>query len=167
MRAFAVIAILPLCTALRFAPITPKAPLRCSSPIASAAEPPEDETEEQRRQRLEKLGREAAEELTTLDSAADDGGLMAEFNARLNQEGGANVFKLKTGAAAVTETANEAAQAAKDKAAGIADAASSVTSGLNEQQKNVGKIILGIIAFNLLIGAIGLLSLSSCLHPLA
>ena len=33
--------------------------------------------------------------------------------------------------------------------------AGGLTSGLNEQQKNVGKIVLGLIAFNLLIGAIG------------
>ena len=30
-----------------------------------------------------------------------------------------------------------------------------LTSGLNEQQKNIGKIVLGLIAFNVLIGAIG------------
>ena len=39
---------------------------------------PDDETEEQRRARLEELGRRTAEEQAALDSASDDGGLMAE-----------------------------------------------------------------------------------------
>ena len=153
------------------------------------AQASEDETEEQRRARLEELGRQAADEQAKLDSAGDDGGLMAEFNSRLDKEGGKELFALKTSASAVTEsgkhvarkcpaasestkvlqhqsspralngralyTASDAAKVAKDKAAGLADAASGLTSGLNEQQKNFGKIILGLIAFNLLIGAIG------------
>ena len=34
-------------------------------------------------------------------------------------------------------------------------AAGGLTSGLSEQQKNIGKIVLGLIAFQVLIGVIG------------
>jgi hypothetical protein len=158
MRLLAVLlASTTLCSAIRFAHIAPRAAVRSTPLIASAtAEPPDDgETEEQRKQRLEALGRQAAEELQALDSASmDDGGLMAEFNARLDKEGGANLFKLKTGASAATESATDAAQAAKNKAADLADATRGLTRSLTEQQKNIGKIVLGLIAFNLLIQAL-------------
>ena len=100
------------------------------------------------------LPKNEREAMAKMDSAGDDGGLMAEFNARLDQEGGANLFKMKTQAAAVSEGANDAAKAAKDKAEDLANAAGNLTSGLTEQQKNIGKIILGLIAFNLLIQAL-------------
>ena len=117
---------------------------------------PDGETPDQRRARLEELGRQAAAEASFMDSApSDDGGLMAEFNKRLDSEGGATVFKAKTAASAAGESANEAAGAVKNKALDAADAAGCLVSGLSEQQKNIGKILLGIVAFNILIGLIG------------
>lgn len=61
-------------------------PMRCRRAQSSAVDdrPPPDESEEERRARLERLGREAAAQ----DLAGDDGGLMAEFNKRLDDEGG-------------------------------------------------------------------------------
>ena len=44
------------------------------------------------------------------DAAADDGGLMAEFNARLDQEGGATMFKIKSEAKQVGDAAKDTAQ---------------------------------------------------------
>ena len=71
--------------------LSPISGLRLSSQLAKAQTtwprvssrvraqvPPEDENEEQRRARLEELGRQAAEEQAALDTGADDGGLMAE-----------------------------------------------------------------------------------------
>ncbi len=115
----------------------------------------EDETEEERRKRLESLGRQTAEEAAFLDSTADDGGLMAEFNARLDREGGANLFKLKTGIGQVGETAKEGADKAKAAGEDLIGAAGAATRGLTEQQKNIGKIVLGLIAFQVVIGLIG------------
>ena len=115
----------------------------------------EDESEEERRKRLESLGRQAAEEAAFLDSTTDDGGLMAEFNARLDQEGGANLLKLKTGVGQVGETAKEGADRAKAASEDLIDAAGAATRGLTEQQKNIGKIVLGLIAFQIVIGLIG------------
>ena len=128
------------CFQLSHVPRTPA--LRSRPILASVAEqpPPPDESEEEKRARLarcteartpdlcatacvhamgsvpvqEAIGREAAAEKNYLDSApADDGGLMAEFQARIDAEGGANVFKAKSAANDVTEQAKEAANKAK------------------------------------------------------
>ena len=116
---------------------------------------PADETDEERRARLEALGKQAADEQAFMDTAAsDDDGLMQEFNARLNDEGGANLFKLKTEAQAVGEGAKDVANAAQGKVQDVANVAGGLVSGLNEQQKNVAKIILGLIAFQIFIGFI-------------
>ena len=160
-------AILSLASALRVAPLPRASSLR-AAPLPRATcrmdlvdqRPPEDEppdeTPAERKQRLEELGRKVAAEASYLDTAPiDDGGLMAEFNSRLDKEGGATIFKAKTSVSALGEGAKDTAQAAKDKALDLADAAGGLTSGLSEQQKNIGKIVLGLIAFQILIGAIG------------
>jgi hypothetical protein len=72
------------------------------------------ESEEARRARLEAIGREEAERNQFLDSApADDGGLMAEFQARIDAEGGATAFKVKSGMNSVKEEASETARRAQ------------------------------------------------------
>lgn len=145
-------------SALHTAPCAPalRAASRRARPVASVVDdrPGEDDPEE--RSRLEALGRKAAEEALALDSASEgDGGLMAEFNSRIDKEGGANMFKLKTGASQIGESANEVGNKAKFAAEDLADSAGGLVSGLSEQQKNIGKIILGLIAFQLVIGLIG------------
>lgn len=100
---------------------------------------PEGETPAERKARLEELGRKAAAEASFLDSAsADDGGLMAEFNSRLDKEGGKTVFELKTSASAVGEGVKETADSVKNKAADLAD--SIPRPSLNEQQSNILKV---------------------------
>lgn len=157
-----VVSTLCACTsALRVAPCARRAvPVRARLVASAVDERPRDagdpeETPEERTARLEALGRAAAAEASALDSAADDGGLMAEFNARLDQEGGANLFKLKTSVTPVTDAAQDAQRKAKRAADDLAYKAGGVTSGLTEQQKNIGKIIVGLILFQVLIGAIG------------
>ena len=113
-----------------------------------------DETPEERRARLEALGREAAAEAARLDSAAGDDALMAEFNKRLDQEGGATMFKAKTAVSGVGETASDSAQKAKRVAEDAVDSATSWTNTLTEQQRKIGTIVLGLVAFNIVIGLI-------------
>lgn len=131
---------------------------RTSRPIVLSAvdEPPEDESPEERRARLERLGREEAARLSELDSPAlDDGGLSAAFKARLDAEGGANAFKIKSSANAAKEEAANAARLVKEKGDDLLDAASGLTRGINENQKRVLLIIAGLFAFQILIGFIG------------
>ena len=114
--------------------------------------PPDDESPEERRLRLERIGREEAARASSMDTAADDGGLMAEFNARLDSEGGKDLFKLKTGVTGVADSGKEAAQKAQYA---VSDALDSVPKPqLNEQQLNIAKIIGGLILFNVVINAI-------------
>ena len=101
-------------------------------------EEPEDETPAERKARLEELGRQAAAEASFLDSATDDGGLMAEFNKRLDAEGGKTVFELKTSASAAKEGVQETADTVKNKALDLAD--SIPRPSLNEQQSNILKV---------------------------
>ena len=115
-----------------------------------------DETPEERSARLEALGRAEAERLKALDSTPiDDGGLAAAFQERLDAEGGAQMFKLKSNANQLGDSAKDAARQAQSAAADVGDSARGLVSGLTEQQKNVAKIIGGLIAFQLLIGFIG------------
>ena len=100
--------------------------------------PPPDESDEERRARLERLGREAAAE----DAAGDDGGLMAEFNARLDQEGGATLFSIKSGITNVGETAGDAAKKAQQAGNTVVDSATGWASGLSEQQRNVVVVVV-------------------------
>jgi len=87
-------------------------PTRHRSVVASVSEDPE--SEEARRARLEAIGREEAEKNQYLDSApADDGGLMAEFQARIDAEGGATAFKVKSSMNNVKEEASEKAREAQ------------------------------------------------------
>ena len=55
----------------------------------------------------------------------------------------------------VSDAAKQSAQKAQYAAEDAADAVGGLTSGLTEQQKNIGKIIVGLILFQVLIGAIG------------
>merc|ERR1719506_75594 len=126
-------------------------PTRHRSIVASVAEDPE--SEEARRARLEAIGREEAERNQYLDSApADDGGLMAEFQARIDAEGGTTAFKVKSGMNSVKEEASETARRAQNAGADLVNKLPS--PNLTEQQQNVGKVILGLIAFQVLIGFI-------------
>ena len=115
----------------------------------------DEESEEERRMRLEALGREAAAEAQRLDSAGvGDDGLMAEFNQRLESEGGPALFKLKTGASQVGDGAAEAAGKVGDASGELLDGAKGWLSGLPEQQRKIVTIVGGIIAFQIIIGAI-------------
>ena len=105
--------------------------------------------------RLEELGRKVAEEAAFLDSSPADDGLMAEFNARLESEGGKEVFKIKQSVAEASDVAKEGADKIKGVAEGAADAAGGLLSRLTPQQRNIATIILGLIGFQLLIGSIG------------
>lgn len=141
------------CGALAFAPPlhVARAPVSrssryCATPVAMAVqdrpggENP-DESEEARRKRLEALGREAASEAAYLDSApASDDGLMAQFNARVDEEGGATMFKLKSGVNTVSESVSDGTQKAKAASEGAVDAAKGMFSGLTEQQRKIGTI---------------------------
>ena len=90
---------------------------RCSL-VASVADDPE--SEEARRARLEAIGREEAERNQYLDSApADDGGLMSEFQARIDAEGGATAFKVKSSMNSVKEEASETARRAQAVGLGL------------------------------------------------
>lgn len=113
------------------------------------------ESDEERRERLQRLGREAAREAEMLDSAGEDGGLSAEFNARLAKEGGANVFKVKSSMNQAVDSLQDGAQKARGAVDDLSYQAGSVTRGLTEQQKNIAKIVVGLIAFNIAIGLIG------------
>ena len=89
-------------------PLRPLQLRRCSV-VASVAEDP-GESDEARRARLEAIGREDAAKQQYLDSAsADDGGLMAEFQARIDAEGGNTAFKVKSSMNQVKEQAAEQA----------------------------------------------------------
>merc|ERR1719157_514401 len=126
-------------------------PTRHRSVVASVAEDPE--SEEARRARLEAIGREEADRKQYLDSApADDGGLMAEFQARIDAEGGATAFKVKSSMNQVKEQASETAGKAQDAGASLVDKLPSPQ--LTKQQQDIGKVILGLIAFQVLIGFI-------------
>ena len=61
---------------------------------------------------------------------------MAEFNSRLDKEGGKTMFELKTSASAVGEGVKDAADTVKNKAADLGNAMPS----LNEQQSNILKV---------------------------
>lgn len=121
---------------------------RAAPPLASAADDAE------RKARLEALGREVAAEAKYLDSAPADDDLSAAFNARLAAEGGRSAFRLKTDAAAATEGATAAARKAKDALLDAKDGLSGMTNGLTKQQQNIAKIVLGLIAFQVVIGII-------------
>ena len=161
MRLALLLLVSQLIVAAAFRPPTaiarPLVQLRADRPVVLSAvvEPPEDESPEARRERLEKLGREEAARLAELDSAADDGGLSAAFQARLDAEGGANAFKIKSSANAAKEEAANAARVVKNKGDDLLDAASGLTSGINENQKRVLLIIFGLFAFQIVIGFIG------------
>ena len=87
--------------------------------------------------------------------AAEGLELMEQFNRRLDAEGGANMFKLKTTASnvgeSVSDSANQAKRAGEDAAATIEGA----FNGLTTQQRNIATIVLGLIAFQILISLIG------------
>ena len=88
------------------------------------------------------------------DAAADDGGLMAEFNARLDQEGGATMFKIKSEAKQVGDAAKNTAQKVQWAGEDAADAVGGFFGRLNPQQQNILKIVAGLIAFQILIGTV-------------
>lgn len=98
------------------------------SPIRCVDEP-EDETE---RERLARLGREVAAEQARLDGAgaAEGDSLMAEFNKRLEAEGGATQFKIKTDAKAAAEKVQAGAEKVQGIGLDLADSASSAVSRL-------------------------------------
>jgi len=151
MRGGVLLCILATASSLRVAPSRGAVALRRAHVVAAIA----DESDEERRKRLEAAGREAAEEAKYLDGAADDGGLSAEFAKRLSAEGGATMFKAKTAVNEAGESAEQVAMKAKMAGEDAVDAVSGVARGLTEQQKNIGKIVIGLILFQILIGAIG------------
>ena len=123
--------------------------------VAMTEEPP-DETEAERRARLEELGRQAAAEAAFLDSAPASGDdLMAEFNKRLDDEGGATVFKAKVALNEAGESAKETADGVKRAGQDVASTATGALSRLTTQQKNIAKIVGGLILFNIVIQLIG------------
>ena len=153
LRVLALSAATALRVPYRAAPARAVAPTRLG---AATSLTEDNETPEERRQRLEALGRQAAEDAAYLDSGpADDGGLMAEFNARLDKEGGAEMFKLKTEVTRVGEEARAVTRKATAAGEDVVDAVAGVFSGLTEQQKTVGKIILGLIALQVFLSVLG------------
>lgn len=114
----------------------------------------DDETPEQRRARLEDLGRKAAEEASYLDSAPADDDLMKEFNAKIASEGGANMIKIKAGISDVGDTAKVTAFKAKQAGQNVADTGTGFIQGLSTQQRNIATIVFGLIAFNVVIGLV-------------
>jgi hypothetical protein len=94
--------------------------------------------DEAERERLRKLGEEAAAEAARLDApdASDD--LVAEFNARLAQEGGATQFRIKSEASKVKEGVAEATGKVQRVGADVADTAG---SALNRLPPNLLPII--------------------------
>lgn len=113
------------------------------------------ESDEDRRTRLERLGREEAAEFARLDSAGGgDGGLMAEFNERLDKEGGATMFKAKSALNQAGDAVKQGADGAQRAGEGVAGAVDSWIAGLTEQQRKILTIVGALIAFNLVINAI-------------
>jgi hypothetical protein len=103
----------------------------------------DDDDDEQKR--FDRLGREEA----ALDAApiGGDGGLAAEFNARLASEGGREVFKIKTGV-------SEVGSVAKEGMGKVQEAGQNVAGNLprlNQQQQNIAKIIGGLVLFQVVI----------------
>ena len=88
------------------------------------------------------------------DLPQDDGGLMAEFNQRLEAEGGATNFKIKSQVNDVKKGAQETAQKVQYAGEDAVDAVGGLFGKLNPQQQNIAKIVLGLIAFQILIGTI-------------
>ena len=98
---------------------------------------------------------ELEERFGSSTEAAEGLELMQQFNSRLDAEGGANMFKLKTTASnvgeSVTDSANQAKRVGEDAVAKVEGA----FNGLTTQQRNIATIILGLIAFQILISLIG------------
>jgi len=130
--------------------------LSCQGPMLVVDEQPteDDETPENRRSRLEDLGRKAAEEASYLDSAPADDDLMKEFNAKIASEGGANMIKIKAGISDVGDTAKVTAFKAKQAGQNVADTGAGFIQGLSTQQRNIATIVFGLIAFNVVIGLV-------------
>jgi hypothetical protein len=83
-----------------------------------------------------------------------DDELAMEFNKRLQQEGGPTIFKVKSSINDVRDAAKTSARKVTAIGEDVADAAGSLTSRLTEQQKNIAKIILALIAFQIAIQTI-------------
>merc|ERR1719221_697179 len=116
-------AVIPFCalvaSALQVHPIVPLASPHAvhRSRVTCAIVDPEDE---------EELRRQAA-----LDAPIEGGDeLMREFNKRLEAEGGAMRFKLKTDAKRMAEGVQEGADRVKDATQGMADSAASAANRL-------------------------------------
>lgn len=77
--------------------------------------------------------------------AEPDYDFSAAFQQRLDDEGGAEMFKLKY----------EAKQTAAKAQAAVEDAGDSVFGGLTDQQKSIGLLFFVVIAFNCFINGLG------------
>eukprot|EP00746_Dinoflagellata_sp_MGD_P127629 gnl/MRDRNA2_/MRDRNA2_62155_c0_seq1.p1 gnl/MRDRNA2_/MRDRNA2_62155_c0~~gnl/MRDRNA2_/MRDRNA2_62155_c0_seq1.p1 ORF type:complete len:316 (+),score=58.12 gnl/MRDRNA2_/MRDRNA2_62155_c0_seq1:66-1013(+) len=109
----------------------------------------------------------AAEEIDLDAPMIDDGGLAAAFKKRLDQEGGAEMLKLKTGVAdvrdAATSSARKAQRVVTEKVVNPADRAVEPAKNflgnwwgrLDNNQRTIAKVIGGIIAFRLVLDAVG------------
>ena len=84
----------------------------------------------------------------------DDGGLMAEFNARIDAEGGKTNFLIKSQVNEAKKGAQETAQKVQYAGEDAVDAVGGLFGKLNPQQQNIAKIVAGLIAFQILIGTI-------------
>merc|ERR1719203_1796282 len=89
-----------------------------------------DDADADERERLQKLGEEAANEARRLDASSAGDDLLNEFNRRLEREGGAAQFRLRTDAQQVAENVQGSANKVKEAGRGLADSANSAVSQL-------------------------------------
>lgn len=64
------------------------------------------------------------------------------------------MFKVKSSVSGIGDSATDTAKKAQRAGEDAIDAASSWTNRLTEQQRKIGTIVLGIVAFNVVISAI-------------
>lgn len=88
------------------------------------------------------------------ENVDDELDLAKEFNKRLEMEGGPTAFKVRSNINDVRDAAKTSARKVTAIGEDVADAAGSLTSRLTEQQKNIAKIILALIAFQIAIQTI-------------
>jgi len=88
----------------------------------------------------------------------DDGGLAAAFRKRLDQEGGAEMLKLKTGLSDVGDAAKERVKPIQQKVSQQAGQAQQPVAkwwnGLDNTQQTIAKVIGGILALRILLGVV-------------
>mmetsp|Transcript_34728 Transcript_34728/g.103507 ORF Transcript_34728/g.103507 Transcript_34728/m.103507 type:complete len:159 (-) Transcript_34728:612-1088(-) len=126
-------------------------PVRCHRVAPVVMDSSDDESEAERRARYEALGREEVVRQSGLDAGADDGGLMAEFNKRVESEGGATAFKAKIAVSDAKSTVTSTAAGAKRAGEEAVDAVSSLGDRLTEQQRKIATIVFGLIGFQIFI----------------